>query len=105
MPPTAGSLATSLAIALGNTLEAVVGGWFVERRQCGGTRAFDSSGKMAKFALISIGPPHADQRDNRRLVAVARRVHRGRALFLGLDDLNAKVSAEKPRMTNVSCRG
>ena len=53
---TAGSLATSLAIAIGNTLEAVVGGWCVER-WCGGTRAFDSSTKVAKFALISIGPP------------------------------------------------
>src|SRR5262245_7596987 len=52
---TAGSLATSLAIAAGNTVEAAVGGLLVER-WCAGRRAFDTSGGVAKFALISIGP-------------------------------------------------
>ena len=52
---TAGSLATSLAVAIGNTLEAAVGGMLIER-WCAGTRTFDTSGSVAKFALISIGP-------------------------------------------------
>jgi PAS domain S-box-containing protein len=52
---TAGSLATSIGIALGNTLEALVGGHFVNR-WCGGTRAFDTPANVAKFAVISIGP-------------------------------------------------
>src|SRR5215813_8367748 len=52
---TAGSLVTSLAIAAGNTLEAVVGGLLIER-WCAGRQTFDTSGRVAKFALISIGP-------------------------------------------------
>jgi PAS domain S-box-containing protein len=52
---TAGSLLTSLAIASGNTLEAVTGGYLISRI-CGGTRTFDSPANVAKFALITIGP-------------------------------------------------
>src|SRR5262249_40907575 len=52
---TAGSLVTSLAIATGNTLEAAVGGMLIER-WCAGTQTFETSGRVAKFALISIGP-------------------------------------------------
>src|SRR5215475_5830440 len=52
---TAGSLVTSLAIATGNTLEAAVGGMLIER-WCAGTQTFATSGRVAKFALISIGP-------------------------------------------------
>src|SRR5262249_25697201 len=52
---TAGSLVTSIAIATGNTLEAAVGGMLIER-WCAGRQTFDASGRVAKFALISIGP-------------------------------------------------
>ena len=52
---TAGSLVTSLAIATGNTLEAAVGGMLIER-WCAGTQTFTTSGRVAKFALNSIGP-------------------------------------------------
>jgi integral membrane sensor domain MASE1 len=52
---TAGSVLTSVAIASGNTLEAVTGGYLIGRI-CGGTRAFDSPANVAKFALIAIGP-------------------------------------------------
>jgi PAS domain S-box-containing protein len=51
---TAGTIVTSLAIASGNTLEAVVGGALIASR-CGGTRAFTTPINTAKFALISIG--------------------------------------------------
>jgi PAS domain S-box-containing protein len=53
---TAGTILTSVAIASGNTLEAVTGGFLISRI-CGGTRVFDSPADVAKFALISIGPP------------------------------------------------
>jgi len=43
---TAGSLLTSVAIASGNTLEAVTGGYLISRI-CGGTRAFDSPADVA----------------------------------------------------------
>src|SRR5271166_3655822 len=52
---TAGSLLTSVAIASGNTLEALVGGYLFTRF-CGGTRAFDTPRNVVKFALICIGP-------------------------------------------------
>jgi PAS domain S-box-containing protein len=52
---TAGSLATSIGIALGNTLEALVGAHLI-KRWCGGMRAFDTPANVAKFAVISIGP-------------------------------------------------
>src|SRR6476646_7209469 len=52
---TAGSPATSLVIAAGNTLEAAIGGWLIES-WCAGRRTFDTSVSVAKFALIMIGP-------------------------------------------------
>jgi PAS domain S-box-containing protein len=53
---TAGSLLTSAAIAFGNTLEALTGGYLINRF-CGGSRAFEAPINIVKFALISIGPP------------------------------------------------
>src|SRR5512132_751578 len=47
---TAGNVATSLAIATGNTLEALVGAWLVNRF-AGGTTAFDRPQGVVKFAL------------------------------------------------------
>lgn len=52
---TAGSFATSIVIALRNTLEALVGGYLI-KRWCGGTLAFDTPVNVAKFAVISVGP-------------------------------------------------
>jgi PAS domain S-box-containing protein len=46
---TAGSVATSLGIALGNTLEALLGAWLVERR-AGGLQAFDRPRDVFAFA-------------------------------------------------------
>jgi signal transduction histidine kinase/CheY-like chemotaxis protein len=48
---TAGSVSTSAAIALGNTLESVVGGYLI-RRWSGGIGTFDNPAGVAKFALI-----------------------------------------------------
>src|SRR5262245_31497420 len=50
---TAGSVFTSLAIAGGNTLEAVIAGYLV-RRWAGGEQVFDTPIGVAKFALISL---------------------------------------------------
>jgi signal transduction histidine kinase len=47
---TAGNLATSVAVAAGNTLEAVCGAWLVHRF-AGGTRAFERAQGVFKFAL------------------------------------------------------
>src|ERR1700755_3222929 len=52
---TAGTLETSLLIALGNTLEAAVGGLLIGRWS-GGADTFASPGRVVKFALISLGP-------------------------------------------------
>jgi PAS domain S-box-containing protein len=52
---TAGTLETTLLIALGNTLEAVVGGALIDRWS-GGAETFATPGRVAKFALISFGP-------------------------------------------------
>jgi PAS domain S-box-containing protein len=52
---TAGTPETSLVIALGNTLEAVVGGFLIGRWS-GGAETFTSPARVAKFALISVGP-------------------------------------------------
>jgi PAS domain S-box-containing protein len=52
---TAGTLETSALIALGNTLEAVVGGILIERWS-GGADTFLSPAGVAKFALVSVGP-------------------------------------------------
>ena len=52
---TAGSLETSAIIALGNTLEGVVGGYLVQRWS-GGRLTFARPSWVAKFAAISVGP-------------------------------------------------
>ena len=52
---TAGTLVTSALIALGNTLEAVAGGYLVGRWS-GGRETFASPLRVAKFALVSVGP-------------------------------------------------
>jgi integral membrane sensor domain MASE1 len=49
---TAGSISTSMAIALGNTLEALVGAHLV-RRWSEGPRTFDSPSGVARFAFVS----------------------------------------------------
>jgi PAS domain S-box-containing protein len=48
---TAGSIYTSLAIALGNTSEALVGGYLI-RRWSDGPQTFDSPSGVARFALF-----------------------------------------------------
>jgi two-component system sensor kinase FixL len=50
---TAGNVATSLAIASGNTLEALCGAWLVNRF-AGGTTAFDRPQGVVKFALAAV---------------------------------------------------
>src|SRR6266513_2679923 len=50
---TAGNAATSLAIASGNTLEAVCGAWLVNRF-AGGTTVFDRPQGVVKFALVAV---------------------------------------------------
>jgi PAS domain S-box-containing protein len=52
---TAGTLATSAVFALGNTLEAVVGGFLVARWS-GGANTFTSAAGVAKFVAISFAP-------------------------------------------------
>jgi PAS domain S-box-containing protein len=52
---TAGTLTTSACIALGNTLEAVVGSLLIERWS-GGRDTFSTPARVAKFALICAGP-------------------------------------------------
>src|SRR5262245_38789862 len=57
---TAGNVATSFAIATGNTLEALAGAWLVNRF-AGGRNAFDRPQGVFKFALAAwissiIGP-------------------------------------------------
>ena len=49
---TAGNVATSFAIATGNTLEALVGAWLVNRF-AGGTNVFDRAQGVFKFALAA----------------------------------------------------
>jgi len=49
---TAGTIATSAAIGIGNTLEALAGGWLVNR-WAGGRQVFATPGGVARFALIS----------------------------------------------------
>src|SRR6184192_3844376 len=48
---TAGNVATSLAMATGNTLEALVGAWLVNRF-AGGTNVFDRAYDVFRFALV-----------------------------------------------------
>ena len=50
---TAGTIATSLSIATGNTLEAICGAWLVNRF-AGGTRVFDRPQDVFKFALAAV---------------------------------------------------
>ena len=50
---TVGNVATSLAIASGNTLEAICGAWLVNRL-AGGTTVFDRPQGVAKFALAAV---------------------------------------------------
>src|SRR5438034_6769609 len=50
---TAGNVATSLAIASGNTLEAVCGAWLVNRF-ADGTTVFDRPQGVFKFALAAV---------------------------------------------------
>jgi PAS domain S-box-containing protein len=52
---TAGTLATSAAIALGNTLEGVVGAYLLTRWS-GGINTFTTPAGIARFALVSAGP-------------------------------------------------
>ena len=52
---TAGTLETSAFIALGNTLESVAGGYLIERWS-GDAETFASPLRVAKFALVSVGP-------------------------------------------------
>jgi len=51
---TAGTVATSAAIAAGNTLEALIGTYLVNRF-AGGSRAFDSVRGILKFAVLAAG--------------------------------------------------
>jgi PAS domain S-box-containing protein len=50
---TAGNVATSLAVASGNTLEAVCGAWLVNRF-AGGTTAFDRPQGVFRFAIAAV---------------------------------------------------
>ncbi len=50
---TAGSIYTSSAIALGNTLECLVGGYLINRWS-DGPRTFDTPSGVARFALVSV---------------------------------------------------
>src|SRR5438093_2956257 len=50
---TAGNVATSLAVASGNTLEAMCGAWLVNRF-AGGTTVFDRPQSVFKFALAAV---------------------------------------------------
>lgn len=51
---TAGTVATSLGIAAGNTLEGLVGAYLV-KRWAGGLRAFDRPRDVLKFAVLAAG--------------------------------------------------
>jgi PAS domain S-box-containing protein len=50
---TAGTVYSSAGIALGNTLEGLVGAYFVNR-WCGGCRAFESPTRVVRFALVCL---------------------------------------------------
>jgi PAS domain S-box-containing protein len=52
---TAGSLATSLAIGVGNTFECLLGGYLINRWS-DGRRTFDSPAGIARFAIICFLP-------------------------------------------------
>jgi integral membrane sensor domain MASE1 len=50
---TAGSVLTSFAIAVGNTLESTVGG-YLTRLWSGGLHTFDTPGNVTRFTLVSL---------------------------------------------------
>jgi PAS domain S-box-containing protein len=52
---TAGTLESSAFIALGSTLEAMVGGFLIGRWS-GGAETFTTPARIAKFALVSVAP-------------------------------------------------
>ncbi len=52
---TAGTYESSALIALGNTLEAAVGGYLIQRWS-GGRRTFERPAWVAKFAIVTVGP-------------------------------------------------
>ena len=52
---TAGSVATSIAIALGNMLEGVLGGWLINRWSYG-RNGFATPGGVARFSFICMLP-------------------------------------------------
>src|SRR5829696_2089143 len=52
---TAGSAVSSIPIAIGNTLEGVIGGWLINR-WCFGCEVFATPGAVARFSLISMLP-------------------------------------------------
>ncbi|MFZ0841204.1 MAG: MASE1 domain-containing protein, partial [Xanthobacteraceae bacterium] len=54
-PTSVDVLLTSAAIAIGNTLEAVIGGYLI-RRWSDGWRTFETTIGVAKFALIALAP-------------------------------------------------
>jgi PAS domain S-box-containing protein len=52
---TAGTLETSAVIAVGNTLEVIVGGFLIGRWS-GGATTFSTPAQVVKFALVCVGP-------------------------------------------------
>lgn len=52
---TAGSIYTAFAIGFGNTMEALVGGWLINRWS-DGRHTFDTPMGVAKFTWVSLGP-------------------------------------------------
>src|SRR5438093_8651707 len=66
---TVGNVATSLAIASGNTLEAICGAWLVNRL-AGGTTAFDRPPGVLKFALAAVVSTFIRQDDGESNVAL-----------------------------------
>ena len=59
----AGSLFTSLALAVGNTAESLIGGYLIGRFS-GGLRTFETPAGVARFALIAL-LPRPGQREHR----------------------------------------
>src|SRR5438552_6644961 len=49
---TQGAPGTSFAIAIGNTLEALLGAWFVQRF-CNGRKALERTGSIFRFVLLA----------------------------------------------------
>jgi signal transduction histidine kinase len=53
---TAGSAATSFVIAVGNTLEGLIGAWLI-REACGGLAAFERIQDVFRFAVVAVAAP------------------------------------------------